>query len=202
MRTLFLFTTLLMVFQGYSQQGKELLISGIVVDADSLPIPDVQVLNTRTMAVVRTNSKGFFQSQIMGNDSLLIFHVSFKRRYINENDNLKITILEYEINELQQVDVTDAYLQDLKNLQLTLEDIKRKVPLKKISKEDMKSIQTRFVEEQGSHNKGFSPYFGPKIKIPFWKIIKLAGLDSQTQQRKKLTSHYHFTRKKSLKKEE
>lgn len=191
-----------MVFQGYSQEEKEILISGIIADADSIPIPDVMIVNTRTMNVVRSNSQGYFQSSISGTDSLLISHVSYKRRFITEHDNGRMIILESEINELNQVDVTDQYLQELKNLQQTMDEIKRVVPLKKLNEEEMKSIQTRFVEQNGSHNKGFMPFFGPKFKIPFWKITELAGLDEQSRQRKQLTSHYHFTKKKSKKREQ
>ncbi|HET6557084.1 MAG TPA: hypothetical protein VFG54_07190 [Prolixibacteraceae bacterium] len=199
MRILSLIITLLIVLQGYSQTDQEIRISGIIADADSIPIPDVIVVNSRTLNIVRSNPQGFFQSSISGNDSLFIFHVSYKRRFISEKDNGRVIILEPEINELKQVDVTDKYLQELKNLQQTMEDIKRVAPLKKLSEEEMKSIQTRFVEQHGSHNKGFKPYFGPKVRLPFWKIAELAGLDKQTRQRKQLTSHYHFTKKKSPK---
>lgn len=202
MRNLSLLITLLIVFQGYSQTDQGIMISGIIADADSIPIPDVIVVNSRTYETVRSNHQGFFQTYITGNDSLFIFHVSYKRRFISEKDNGRMIILEPEINELKQVDVTDEYLQELKNLQKTMEEIKRVVPLKKLNEEEMKSIQTRFVEQHGSHNKGFMPFFGPIIKIPFWKIAELTGLDRQTRQRKQLTSHYHFTKKKSPKREE
>lgn len=202
MHKLMLLITIFWVFQANAQNGQEILLSGIIVDVDSVPIPDVIVVNSRTLSVVRSNPMGFFQTPISENDSLFIFHVSYKRRFINEKDNGHVIYLQAEINELNQVDVTDQYLQELKNLQQTMEEIKRVVPLKKLSDEEMKSIKTRFIEENGSHNKGFSPYFGPKVKIPFWKMVQFAGLDKQTRQRKKLTSHYHFTQKKSSERED
>lgn len=202
MRIISLFITFLIVFQGYSQTEQGIPLSGVIVDADSIPIPDVIVVNTRTLNVVRSNNQGFFQSRISANDSLFIFHVSYKRKFISEIDNGNVIILESEINELNQVDVKDEYLQELNNLQQTMKDIRRVAPLQKLSEEEMKSIQTRFVEQNGSHNRGFMPYFGPKVKIPFWKIVELAGMDKQTRQRKQLTSHYHFSRKKSLKRDE
>lgn len=201
MRTLIPIVILLMAIQGYAQTGPEIPLSGIITDADSIPIPDVLVVNSRTLNVVRSNQQGFFQSYISGNDSLFIFHVSYKRRFISEKDNGRVITLEPEFNELKQVDVTDQYLKELKNLQQTMDEIKRIAPLEKISEEEMKSIQTRFVDQNGSHTKGFGLFFGPKIRIPFWKIAQLVGLDQPTRQRKKLTSHYHFTGKKSSKRE-
>jgi len=193
---------LLMVLQAYSQTEATVIISGIVADLDSVPIPDVVIVNARTGHTVYSDQKGFFQTHITGNDSLFIYHIAYQRRFITEKDNGRTIILQPDMNEINQVDVNGDYMQELKYLQQTLEDIKRTVPMEKLSEEEMKSRETRFVEQHGSHNKGFMPFFGPTMHLYFGKIAQMAGLDKQSRERKKLTSHYHLLKKKSNEKEE
>lgn len=200
MRHLLLSLTMLTVLQVYSQTEEMTVISGIVLDSDSVPVSDMAIINTRTFNTVRTTETGFFQSQINGNDSLLIYHIAYKRLFITKKDNGRLIIVEPEINVIKQVNVTDNYIQELENLQKTVDEIKRVAPLEKLSKEERKSRLTSFVEETGSHNKGFSPFFGPTVTVPIGKIIQLSGLDMDKQKRKKLTSHYHLIKPARTKK--
>lgn len=200
MRILLLSLAFLMALQVYSQSEEMTVLSGIVVDSDSVPIPDMAIINTRTLTTVRTNEKGFFQVLISDNDSLLIYHIAYKRRFITKKNNGELIIMEPEINEIKQVDVTNNYIKELKNLQKTVDEIKRVAPLEKQSKEERKSRITNFVEQNGSHNKGFSPFFGPTVSVPIGKIIQLTGMDMEKQKRKKLTSHYHLVKPERIKK--
>lgn len=200
MRTLLLSLAFLMALQVYSQSEDVIEISGIVADSDSVPIPDMAIINTRTFTTVRTNEKGFFQTQVSGNDSLIIYHIAYKRLFITKKDNGKLIIVQPEINIIKQVDVTDRHIQELNNLQKTVNEIKRAAPLEKQSKEERKSRITSFVEQNGSHNKGFSPFFGPTVSVPIGKIIQVAGLDLDKKKRKKLTSHYHLIKRGHIKK--
>ena len=168
------------------------MIAGIIVDADSVPIPEVAVINTLTGKTVRTNTKGFFQTEIAGNDSLLVYHISYKKRFIGEKHNGKYIVLEAEIQELMQVDVTDKSEQETKNLEETVNDIKRLAPLHKLEGFDLKSRQNYFIEQNGSHTKGFMPFFGPTFHIPLGKIIGLVTVNEEKRRRKKMTSHYHL----------
>lgn len=200
MRYFLISIALLMVIHGYSQTDEMTILSGTILDSDSVPVPDMAIINTRTLNTIRTDEKGFFQTTVTGNDSLLIYHIAYKRLFITMKDNGKFIIVEPEINEIKQVDITNNYKQELKNLQETVDEIKRAAPLKKLSKEERKSIVTKFVEENGSHNKGYSPFFGPTVGVPIGKIVQMAGLDTDKRQRKKLTSHYHLIKPSHIKK--
>lgn len=191
------------VFTAFSQSPRATMLSAVVVGPDSLPVPDVAIVNTRTFHTVRTNEKGYFQTEIAENDSLFIHHISFKRQFINHKFNGKIIVLEAQVNELQQVNVTDDAIQEMKNLQKTLEDIKRIAPQKKYSHSDFTdgSRQKNFVERHGSHTRGFMPFFGPTVQVPLGTIINAIGGNMDKRQRRKLTSHYHLVKRKDLEKE-
>lgn len=195
MRILLLLIAFLSVLHSFSQPVKSILMSAIVISPDSVPIPDVAIINARTGKTVRTNSTGFFQAEIMEGDSLIAYHIAFKKRFIHETDNIRHLVLEPEIQELLQIDVTDQE-QEKKNLEQTVDDIKRLAPLKKLSGYDLKSRQKQFIEDHGSHNKGFSPYFGPKTQVPLEKIGGLVSNLTKRRQLKKLSSHYHLVKTK------
>jgi hypothetical protein len=165
------------------------------VSTDSVPVPDVAIIDIRTGKTVRTNAVGFFQTALAVGDSLLIYHIAFKKQFITEKNNARQIILEPEIQELQQVDVTDNG-KEKENLEQTISDIKRIAPLEKLSGYDKKSRQSYFIEENGSHNKGFSPFFGPTVHIPFGKIGDLVSEFGKRHQQRKLTSHYHLVKRK------
>ena len=203
MRYLLLIFIWPVVFNGYPQVPKTTLLSAIVVDNDSIPVPGVAVINTRTLKMVRTDSTGFFQTEIAGNDSVFLYHIAFKRRFVNENDNGKILRLEPQINEIQQVDVIDNAVQEMKNLQQNLEDIKGLILVKKFTDSDFtESLRiSGSVQQNGSHDKGFKPFFGPTLHLPIGKIAELVGGNENKHQRRKLTSHYHLVKKKDNDKE-
>lgn len=187
----------LFVFEGYSQNTKETMLSGIVVGNDSVPVSDVAIINIRTGKTTRTNTNGFFQIEIAFEDSFLVYHIAYKKRIINEKHNGRYIVLEPQIVELMQVDVTDKNEKELKNLEETVDDIKRLAPLKKPEGFDIKSRQSYFYEQHGSHTKGFSPFFGPTVRSPIAKIITLVAGSEEKRQRKKLTSHYRLVKNKT-----
>lgn len=198
MRPLLLTLACLAVIKVYCQTPVTSLLSAVVVGPDSLPVPDIAIINTRTFHTVRTNGNGYFQTEIAMGDSLFIYHIAFNRRFVNKNDNGKIIVLEPHVNELIQVDVNGNALQELKNLQKTLQDIKRVAPEKKHNHSDYTagSRQESFVKQHGSHTKGFSPFFGPTVQLPLGTIIDALTGDQDKRKRKKLTSHYHLVKTK------
>ena len=185
-----------LTFNSFSQSTKGILLSGIVLNTDSLPVPDAAILNTRNGRAVRTNPNGFFETEIATNDSLLIYHIAYKRQFISEKDNGTYIVLEPEIQELMQIDITNGEAQELRNLEETVDEIKRLGSMKKLEGYDLKSRQSVFVEEHGTHNKGFSPFFGPTVLIPFGKIGGIISEMKKKKQLKKMTQHYHFSKRK------
>lgn len=196
MRFFLLTFSLFIVSQCYSQSIGKVVLSGIILGADSIPVPDVAIINTRTNASVRTNSIGFFQTEITADDSLMAYHIAYKRRFITEKDNGRYIVMEPEIQELLQIDITNGEAQELKNLEETVNDVKRLANEKKMDGYDLKSRQNYFYELNGSHNKGFLPFFGPTFHIPFGKVVALIAGTDEKRQRKKLSSHYHLVKRK------
>ena len=172
MRNYIFVVLLLFTFECYSQVTDKILISGTVLSSDSVPIPDAAVINIWSGDIVRTNSNGFFQIEIYPGDSLLVYHISYKKLFISKNTQGGYIILKPEIHELLQVNVHDKSAQEQRNLQQTVDDIKRLVPLNKLTGFDIKSIQDYFADENGSPNRGFSPFFGPTFNIPIEKSRK------------------------------
>jgi len=194
MRLFLLLTALFLSFESFSQNFGKVLVSGFVVNAGSIPIPDVAIINIRTDKATRTNSFGFFQAEIEAEDSLLLYHIAYKKHYINKKDNGKLIILVPEIQELKQVDITDQKNQRQKNLEQTMDDILRLAPMKKKSGYDLHSSQEYFILENGSQTKGFSPFLGPTVHLP---LEKITGLVVEKQKvLKKQTSHYHIQQMK------
>ncbi len=171
-------------------------ITGIVVAADSLPVPGVAVINIHTGKTVRTNAAGFFRAEITGNDSLLVYHISYQKLYINKNDNGKLIVLEPEIQEIKQVDVVDKQKQELRNLDETMNDINRLAPLEKLSGYERHSAQEYFILENGSQTRGFSPFFGPTIHIPLEKVTERIGKTDVQKDQKGQASNYKLSKKK------
>lgn len=195
----FVFIFLLSGFAGLTQNPNPILISGIIVDADSIPLPDVAVINVRTGKTVRTNSDGFFETTIAPEDSLLAYHIAYKRLFIGYEDNARTFVLFPETHELLQVEVTEDQKMAQEKADKLSEDIKRVAPLKKLEGYDRKSAQEYFYEEHGSHNKAFSPYFGPTTRVSVGKLGEVISKISKKRQLKKQTAHYHLVRKKKQK---
>jgi len=112
-------------------------------------------------------------------------------------------MLEPQVNELMQVDVKDNAIQEMRNLQQTLEEIKRVALEKKFAHSDYTESlrQKRFVDQNGSHDKGFKYFFGPTVHLPVEKIIASVSGSDDKRERKKLTSHYHLVKRKDNDKE-
>lgn len=182
--------------QGFSQPIRKIVLSAIIVDTDSIPIPDVAIVNTQTSRTVRTNADGFFQIEIGAEDSLLVYHIAYKKQFINERHNGRYIVIYPEIQELLQINVTNKGVQEMKNLEETVKDIKRLAPLKKITEYDMKSRQKKFIEANGSHNKGFSPFFGPSTSTSLQKVTGVVAGTREKRLKKKLTAHYHLVKRK------
>ncbi|HAH26314.1 MAG TPA: hypothetical protein DCL77_21535 [Prolixibacteraceae bacterium] len=179
----------------FGQTPGTALLSAIVVGPDSIPVPGVAIINARTGHTVRTNQKGFFQTEIAADDSVFIYHISYKRQFASQNDNGKIIVLEPQINELKQVNVTDNAIQEMRALQQTVNDIKRMAPKKK-AMDTISARQQMFIDQNGSFHKGFKPFFGPTIHIPLEKMVASLAGNEDKRERKKLTSHYHLVKKK------
>lgn len=151
-------------------------ISGIVVSEDSLAIPDVTIVNSRTGKTVHTNASGYFKTELAGNDSLFVYHISYERRYISGKDNGKLIIMKPEIQQIRQVNVNEASKQEQNNLDATMQDILRLAPMKTLAGYDLHSREDYFILENGSLTRGFSPYFGPTLHVPLEKITGLLML--------------------------
>lgn len=190
--------TLLSACIGYAQSHKTTSISGIIISNDSVPVPDVAIINTRTLKTVRTDNLGFFQTTIEIDDSLLVHHIAYKRIFIKEKNNGKYIVIEPQIHELQQVDIKQDEYEILKK---NLANIKELARQKKLSKEEVKSLSQRFTDQNGSHNKGFSSFFGPTTHVSFGKVGEVINRRIEKRYRQKLTSHYHLVKKKPGKKE-
>ncbi len=162
---------LYIITPSYSQSNPPVLISGIVVGTDSIPIANVIITNVRTGKKVLSSNNGFFQTELSGNDSLFVYHIAYKRRFINEHNNGKYIILEPEVQELMQIDVIDDKKQ-IENLNKTIEDIKRlALDDPKTPDYDPGAKTKDFVSRVGSHDKAFSPYFGPTARFSFGDVV-------------------------------
>jgi hypothetical protein len=195
MRILVLVIAIFIALPALAQYPTQISLSGIILDTDSVPVTDVAIINARTGKTVRSGINGFFHTEITSGDSLLIYHIAFKKQFINEKHNGRSIVVEPEIQELMQIDITDLE-QEKKNLEQTMDDIKRIAPMEKLSGYDLKSKQTLFIEENGSHNKGFSPFFGPTVHIPIGNIARVISKLGRHQRLKEETSHYHLVKRK------
>lgn len=199
MRHFLLVFPFFLVYQSYSQSPAKILLSGVIMNSDSVAIPGVAIINCRTVKATRTNLNGWFQTEILPEDSLLVYHIAYKKKFIGLKNNGQHIVLELEIHELKLVNVNDKKEKEQKNLDNTVSEIKRLAPLKKLEGYDLKSRQEQFIEDNGSHNRGFSPFFGPTIRSPLAKVIAVVSGTEEKRLRKKLTSHYHLVKKKKKK---
>lgn len=180
----------------FAQQANNTQVSGVILSSDSIPIPDVAVIHPRTGLAVRTNSTGFFQTMINENDSLLLFHISYKKRFVKATSKQQYIILESEVQELMQIDVLNQQEKEARNLQQTLSEIKRAAPMQTLTGYDLHSKTEYFVRDNGSHNKAFMPFFGPTLSFSLNTILKPITNQSEKRARKKLTGHYHLIKPK------
>ena len=196
MRFLLLAMLLFLNLKVFTQPWGKITISCILIDSDSIPVSEAAIINIRTGKTVRSNTSGFFQTEFESEDSLMVYHIAYKRLFIGKKNNGRYIILEPEIQELQQVDVNDKKEQQKKNLEKTITDVRRLAQNKVMPVHDSKSRQMAFINENGSHNKGFSRAFGPAFHIPLVKLIEFVAGNTEQRHTKQLTSHYHLVKKK------
>ena len=200
MRPTLLLFFLCFTLYGIAQSPEKILVSSIVISSDSLPVPDVAIINVRNGKTVRTNSNGYFEIEMNVNDSLLAYHIAYKKRFINKNDNAKKIILEPEVQELLQIDILDNTDSQEKKMDKLEKDIMKVAPLKKLEGYNPKVALQSFIDKNGSHNKAFSPYFGPTFHLSTSQIVSKISKMSEKRKLKRLTSHYHIVKKKDQKK--
>ncbi len=194
MRILLTIVCIFFVLLSYAQPSGKVKISGIVTDADLFPVRGAAIINVKTGKITRTDENGYFQTEFSIKDSVLIYHIAYKKQFVNSNDIRMKFVLEPEVFELMQVDVLDKSRQEQRNLDSTMISVNQLAPKKKLTGYDEKSTVEYFVDEKGTHTKGFSPYFGPSFKIPFGKNITQIIQREQQRQIKEMTSHYHLVK--------
>lgn len=192
MRFLLIIASFFFILQIHAQPSGKIKVSGIVLSNDSIPVQGAAIINVQTGKLIHTDKKGFFQSEFAVKDSLLIYHIAYKKMFVNKNDNRKYFVLEPEIYELLQVDVSDKSKQEKKYLDSTMISVNQLAPKEKLTGYDKKSTMNYFIEDNGSHTKGFSPYFGPTFNFNFGRNTNNVIRREQKRQLKEMTSHYHL----------
>lgn len=192
MRFSILFICILFFVQGYAQTPGKIKIAGVVLNQDSVPIQGVAVINVKNGKTSRTDKKGYFEAEFSIKDSLLIYHISFKKQFVNSSENRKRFVLEPEVHELMQVDILDKNKKQQEYLDSTMISVKELAPKEKLTGYDKKSTLEYYIEENGSHTKGFSPYFGPSFSLNFGKSTNKVIQREHDRQLKELTAHYHL----------
>lgn len=167
------------------QANQTIPISGIIVSADSLAIPDVAIVNTRTGKTIHTNAAGYFQTELAAGDSLFVYHIAYERRYVTSKNNGKLIFLKPEVHEIRQVNVADVSKREQRNLEENMKEIMQLVPTKTLTGYDLHSREDYFILENGSQTRGFSPYFGPTLHIPLEKITALVKMNKVQNEGKK-----------------
>jgi len=194
MRLSILLVCIFLILNGYSQTSGRIQISGIVIGSDSVPVQGAAIINIQTGKLIHTDKKGYFQSEFAVKDSLLIYHIAFKKQFVNKNDTRKYFVLEPEVHELKQVDVLDKGKLEKKYLDSTMLSVSQLAPKQKLTGYEKKSTMEYFVEANGTHSKGFSPYFGPSFHFNFGKNTNNVIRREEKRQLKELTSHYHLVK--------
>ncbi len=196
MRFLLTIVFVFAVFLSIAQPSGKIQVSGTVVDVDSFPVQGAAIINVKTGKLIHTDKDGHFMAEFSEKDSLLIYHIAYKKQFINSTDPRKKFVMEPEVHELKQVNVTDKGKSGNKNLDSMMISASQLAQKKKLTGYDEKSQLDYFVDQNGSHNKGFSPYFGPSFGIPFGKSLENVLKREERRQRKEMTSHYHLVESK------
>jgi len=169
-----------------AQKPPQIDFSGIVLGADSIPVPDVAIINPRTGKTVRTNEEGFFHTQMDEGDSLLVYHIAYRRVFLHFRDNLKKFVLIPEIQELQTVIVTENEASARDKAEKLSSDIVNVALSKKLEGFDKKSRQDYFYETNAIHNRAFSEHFGPTFHLSFGQIAHfLSKIGGKKRNKKK-----------------
>lgn len=156
--------------------------SAIILDRDSLPVFGAAVFNPRTEKTVRTDTNGFFCTQIAEGDSLLVYHIAYKRRFLHLSDNCMRLQLIPENYRLDEVTIYEDSASIAKKMDILAQEIITKALSKKLEGYDKTSRQDRFYFDNSVRAKASSPYFGPTVGISFTQI---AGLFRKLKRRDK-----------------
>jgi hypothetical protein len=190
MRILWTIAIVLLVLESHAQNSNKVVISGTITDTQRIPIKGVAIINVKTGKVHRTDSKGYFETEFSAKDSVLIYHIAYKKEFVNSNEIRKTFVLEPEIIELKEVNITEktpsSGMDSLANSAANL------AKQKQLSGYDEKSQLSYFVDEKGTHTKGFSPFFGPSFQIPIGRSLEEIIKREEQRQIKEMTSHYHL----------
>lgn len=155
--------------------------SAIVLDQDSLPIFGATVVNPRTGNMVKTDKKGFFCAKIAEDDSLLVYHIAYRRRFLHLSDNCLRLQLIPENYRLNEVTVYEDSASIARKMDAIVQEIRTKALSKKLEGYDRTSRQDRFYFDNSVRAKASSPYFGPTANISFGQI---AGLFKKLKRNK------------------
>ena len=192
MRYLITIIGLILVLNSYAQPSGKIHLAGTVISRDSVPIQGVAIIDILTGKIAHTDKNGNFHMEFSLKDSLLIYHIAYKKQFVNSNDNRKYFMLEPEVHELMQINILNKTKLEKRYLDSTLFSIKQVAPTVKLTGYDKRSSMQYFIDENGSLNKGFSPYFGPSFNIPLERNTAKVLKREQRRQIKKLTTHYHL----------
>ena len=192
MRYLITIMGLILVLNSFGQPLGKLHVAGTIIGRDSDPIQGVAIIDILTGKIVHTDNNGNFHMEFSLKDSLLIYHIAYKKQFVNNNDTRKYFMLEPEVHELMQINILNKTKLEKRYLDSTLFSIKQVAPTVKLTGYDKRSSMQYFIDENGSLNKGFSPYFGPSFNIPLERNTAKVLKREQRRQIKKLTTHYHL----------
>jgi len=167
-----------------AQTSNPINFSGIILSNDSVPLPDVAIVNPTTGKTVRTNGEGFFQTQIGKNDSLFVYHIAYKRIFLHLKDNNGRLYMIPEAYDLHGINVYEDSASIKKKMDVLSSDIKRIAFSKKLEGYDRTSRQENFYFDNSVRRKAMSPYFGPTAGISFGQIAKLFGKLKKKKEKK------------------
>ncbi len=116
-------------FCSFAQESKDstvTLLSGIVLDEDSLPVENAYLIRFSTTSYVTTDNMGEFNINLQRDDSIMVYHVSYKRLILKKEDfssGKDTIILEKETHMIPEITIND-HKRDLINLQKNMEGIR------------------------------------------------------------------------------
>ncbi|NQU55214.1 MAG: hypothetical protein HQ522_22070 [Bacteroidetes bacterium] len=104
MKLLLLYFVIFISMSSYSQEN-EFLLSGRIVGPDARPIADAYIINNKNLQINISNTNGNFNVWVKPGDSLIISHISYKRRKIYaanllNNSTIYLTPLTRDILEV------------------------------------------------------------------------------------------------------
>jgi len=91
---------IILVLNSFAQPSGKIHVAGTVIGNDSVPIQGVAIIDIQTGKIVHTDRNGNFHMELPLKDSLLIYHIAYKKQFVNSNDNRKYFMLQPEVHEL------------------------------------------------------------------------------------------------------